>query len=37
MRHRNYSTTQRDINLSTQLQEAVGVLHVPAVRKKADG
>jgi len=36
MRHRSYSTTQRYINLSTQLQEAVKVLHVPDVLKKAE-
>ena len=33
MRHKSYSTTQRYINMASQLEEAVEVLHVPDVLK----
>jgi hypothetical protein len=33
MRHESYLTTQRYINMATQLEEAVAVLHVPDILK----
>ena len=35
MQHRSYATTQRYINMTRQLNEAVAALHVPDVLKKA--
>jgi integrase len=37
MRHKSYQTTQRYINMTRQLDEAVGVLHVPEVLKQGAG
>jgi integrase len=39
MRHKSYATTQRYINMASQLDEAVETLHVPDVlrHKKANG
>jgi len=34
MRHRSYQTTQIYINIARQVDEAVGLLHVPDVLKK---
>ena len=36
MRHRCYSTTQRYINMSNQLDDAVDALHVPAVLRNVE-
>jgi hypothetical protein len=33
MRHKSYTTTQRNINMASQLDEAVDALHVPDVLK----
>lgn len=35
MRHKSYTTTQRYINMTSQLEEAVAVLHVPDVLRLA--
>jgi integrase len=37
MRHKSYLTTQRYINLASQLDEAVDKLHVPDVLRKKEG
>jgi hypothetical protein len=37
MRHKSYLTTKRYINMARQLDEAVAVLHVPDMLKKAEG
>jgi integrase len=37
MRHKSYLTTQRYINMTRQLDEAVAVLHVPEVLRAAKG
>jgi len=37
MRHKSYATTQRYINMASQLDEAVDSLHVPEVLKKGLG
>jgi hypothetical protein len=37
MRHKSYATTQRYINLASQLDEAVDSLHVPEVLKRERG
>lgn len=36
MRHRSYSTTQRNINMAGKLNDAVQGLHVPDVLRKAN-
>ena len=36
MRHRSYSTTQRYINMASQLNRAIEGLHVPKVLRKRD-
>jgi integrase len=33
MRHKSYATTQKYINMASQLDEAVATLHVPDVLK----
>jgi hypothetical protein len=37
MRHKSYQTTQRYINMASQLDEAVAQLHVPEVLKEKSG
>ncbi len=35
MRHKSYQTTQRYINVVSQMEEAVAVLHMPEVLTRA--
>ena len=37
MRHKNYQTTQVDINMTRQMDAAVAGLHVPEVLRKEGG
>jgi integrase len=37
MRHKSYTTTQRYISMSRQLDEAVETLHVPKLPPRAEG
>ena len=37
MRHKSYLTTQRYINMASQLDDAVKALHVPDVLRRAEG
>jgi integrase len=36
MRHKSYLTTQRYINMASQLDESVAILHVPAILQKVN-